>query len=363
MAIDVDRLQRASMSLSDVIVDPERWIGVLDDLAASLGAMGASLIPQSGSEGAMATASLRDCLQTYVRERWVEQDGESHRRARAINMRGAVALDHDLIDRDARFAPFFDDFMPRFDGKGWAGIGLRTGPDFWSLTLHRSPRQGPFEEAERVVLQQFSVRLNEVGSLAHLAGRVTLSTVATSFDQIGKAVVAIDQTGRFIHANATAQRLLDSSIQITGGRLMLGDRHAAAEYGRVISRVRGLREGKTLHAAPIIVRRENATPIMIRVLPVDGAAKTPFVSARALLLLNELSGPARNNWQAIGRAFGLTPAEARLAALLAAGSSLEDAGDALAITRETARSRIKSIFQKTDTHRQGQLVALLASLG
>lgn len=63
-----------------------------------------------------------------------------------------------------------------------------------------------------------------------------------------------------------------------------------------------------------------------------------------------------------GRAFALTPAEARLAALLATGCSLEDAGDALGITRETARSRIKAIFQKTDTNRQGQLVALLASL-
>jgi DNA-binding CsgD family transcriptional regulator len=362
VAFDVDRLQRASMNLSDVIADPSCWIGILDELAASLGAMGASLIPQSASEGAMTTASLRDCLQTYVSESWVEQDRESHRRARAITMRGEVALDRDLIDSNARYAPFFDDFMPRFDGKGWAGIGLRTGPDFWSLTLHRSPRQGPFEEAERAVLQQFSVRLNEVGSLAHLAGRVTLSTVATSFDQIGKAVIAIDQAGRFIHANATAQRLLDSSIQITGGRLMLRDRHAAAEYQRVISRLQGLREGRALRAAPIIVRRENATPLVIRFLSVDGAAKTPFVCARALLLLNELSRLGRNEWQVFGRAFGLTPAEARLAALLSGGTSLEEAGDTLGITRETARSRIKAVFQKTDTHRQGQLVALLASL-
>jgi DNA-binding CsgD family transcriptional regulator len=362
VAIDVDRLQRASMNLSDVIADPARWAGILEDLAISFGGMGAGLIPQSGSEGAIATASLRDCLQTYVSESWAEQDSESHRRARAINMRGEVALDSDLIDRGDRYVPFFDDFLPRFDGKGWAGIGLRTGPDFWSLTLHRSVSQGAFEEAERAILQQFSVRLHEVGSLAHLAGRVTLSAVANSFDQIAKSVVAIDQTGRFIHANATAQRLLGPSIHVAGGRLVLRDRHAAAEYERVINRLQRLREGKTLRAAPIIVRRENATPLVIRVLPVDGAAKSPFVCARALLLLSEVSGPGRTEWQVFGRAFGLTPAEARLAELLASGNSLEYAGDALGITRETARSRIKAIFQKTDTHRQGQLVALLASL-
>jgi DNA-binding CsgD family transcriptional regulator/PAS domain-containing protein len=362
VAIDIDRLQRASMNLSDVITDPARWTEILEDLATSFGAMGAGLIPQSGSEGALATASLRECLQTYVGESWAEQDSESHRRARAINMRGEVALDGDLIDRGDRYVPFFDDFLPRFDGKGWAGIGLRTGPDFWSLTLHRSLRQGAFEESERAILQQFSARLNEVGSLAHLAGRVTLAKVATSFDQIGKSVVAIDQTGRFIHANAAAERLLGASIHVAGGRLALRDRHAAAEYARVVNHLQGLREGKTLRAAPIIVRRENAPPLVIRVLPVDGAAKTPFVCARALLLLSEVSGPARNEWQVFSRAFGLTPAEARLAALLASGNSLEYAGDALGITRETARSRIKAIFQKTDTHRQGQLVALLASL-
>lgn len=362
MAIDVDALQRASMNLSDVIADPARWTGILEDLATSIGAMGAGLIPQSGSEGAMTTASLTECLQTYVGESWAEQDSESHRRARVINMRGEVALDSDLIGRDDRDVPFFKYFLPRFDAKGWAGIGLRAGSDFWSRTLHRSVRQGAFEEAERSVLKQFSVRLNEVGSLAHLAGRVTLSTVAKSFDQIGKSVVAIDQKGRFIHANAAAQRLLSTSIHVAGGRLVLRDRHAAAEYERVVNRLQGLREGKALRAAPIIVRRDNAAPLVIRVLPVDGVAKTPFVCARALLLLSEVSGPGKTDWQVFARAFGLTPAEARLAALLASGKSLEHAGDALGVTRETARSRIKSIFQKTDTHRQGQLVALLASL-
>ncbi|MDX3928613.1 MAG: hypothetical protein QHC90_22765 [Shinella sp.] len=259
----------------------------------------------------MATASLRDCLQAYVSESWTEQDSESHQRARAINMRGEVALDRDPIERYARYAPFFDDFMPRFDGKGWASIGLRTGPDFWSLTLHRSPRQGPFEETERAVLQQFSVRLNEVGSLAHLVGRVTLSTVATSFDQIGKAVVAIDQTGRFIHANATAQRLLSSSIQITDGRLMLRDRHAAAEYRRVISRLQGLREGRALRAAPdhcpagerdsardqVSARRRRGEDA-VRVHP------SPAAPPRAVRAGQERVA-------VFGRAFGLTPAEAR----------------------------------------------------
>jgi DNA-binding CsgD family transcriptional regulator len=362
MTIDISRLQHASVDLSKVIADPSCWTELLEEVVTATGAMGAGLIPPTASEGAMATAHLGECLETYVREGWFERDAASHRRAKILNMRGEVALDRDLTNTGGD-APFFDEFLPRFDGRWWAGIGIHSGPDFWSLTLHRSLRQGAFEQAERAVLQQFSLRLNEVASLAHLAGRVTLSTVANSFDQIGKAVVAIDAMGRLIHANAAAQQLLGTSIHIAGGRLAFRDRQAAAEYGKVIDRLTGLGPGKTLRAPPIVARRENAAPIVIRILPVDGEARSPFLSARALVLLSEIVAPARSDWQAFGRAFGLTPAEARLAALLATGQSLEKAAEALGVTRETARSRVKSIFQKTDTHRQGALVALLTSFG
>ncbi|MFN7102511.1 MAG: helix-turn-helix transcriptional regulator [Pseudorhizobium sp.] len=362
MTIDISRLQHASAKLSDVIADPSCWTQRLEDVATATGAMGAGLIPPTASEGAMATAHLGECLETYVREGWFERDAASHRRARILNMRGEVALDRDLTNAGGD-APFFDEFLPRFDGRWWAGIGFYSGPDLWSLTLHRSSRQGPFDQTERAILRQFSLRLNEVGSLAHLAGRVTLSAAANSFDQIGKAVVAIDAAGRFIHANTAAQRLLGASVHIAGGKLSFRDRQAAAEYDRVIDRLRALPKGKTLCAPPIVARRENAAPIVIRILPVDGEARSPFLCARALVLLSEIVAPAKSDWQTFSRAFGLTPAEARLAALLAVGESLETAAQALGVTRETARSRVKSIFQKTDTHRQGALVALLASFG
>jgi DNA-binding CsgD family transcriptional regulator len=62
------------------------------------------------------------------------------------------------------------------------------------------------------------------------------------------------------------------------------------------------------------------------------------------------------------RIFSLTPAEARLAALMVEGKSLEAAAEKLAVKRETARNQLKAIFAKTETNRQGQLVALLSSL-
>jgi len=58
-------------------------------------------------------------------------------------------------------------------------------------------------------------------------------------------------------------------------------------------------------------------------------------------------------------AFGLTDAEARLAALLAGGEELRSAAAQLKITYGTARTRLTEIFQKTETRRQGELIKLL----
>ena len=57
--------------------------------------------------------------------------------------------------------------------------------------------------------------------------------------------------------------------------------------------------------------------------------------------------------------FGLTPAEARLVLRLVAGDSLRSSAKELSIGYETARTTLKSIFQKTGTRRQAELVIVI----
>src|SRR5262245_31059116 len=57
--------------------------------------------------------------------------------------------------------------------------------------------------------------------------------------------------------------------------------------------------------------------------------------------------------------FGLTQAEARLALHLVAGETLRCTAVKLSITYETARSQLKSTFNKTRTHRQAELVIVI----
>jgi DNA-binding CsgD family transcriptional regulator len=59
--------------------------------------------------------------------------------------------------------------------------------------------------------------------------------------------------------------------------------------------------------------------------------------------------------------FGLTPSEARLALHLVAGETLRSAEATLSMTYETARTHLKSIFQKTGTCRQAELVVVIVT--
>ena len=58
----------------------------------------------------------------------------------------------------------------------------------------------------------------------------------------------------------------------------------------------------------------------------------------------------------------MTAAEARLAVRIGKGESLRAAADAEAVTYESARTRLKSIFTKTNSNRQAELALLVARI-
>src|SRR5690606_12680845 len=82
---------------------------------------------------------------------------------------------------------------------------------------------------------------------------------------------------------------------------------------------------------------------------------------QALVVIEPLvGGTLRLDADSLKLAFGLSAAETRLCELLANGRSLAEAADALRLSEGTVRQRAKAVFQKTGTHRQGQLIALVS---
>lgn len=104
------------------------------------------------------------------------------------------------------------------------------------------------------------------------------------------------------------------------------------------------------------------------VIPPHGPELTvahPEAHARALAAelfgfseLSEGSDPELTA-QVLQTRFGFTRAEARVVCKLAEGLSIKGIAEALDVSFETARTHAKRAMQKTDTHRQAELVSLV----
>ena len=62
-------------------------------------------------------------------------------------------------------------------------------------------------------------------------------------------------------------------------------------------------------------------------------------------------------------AFGLTPAETRIAIGISLGKSPAAVAQVNGVAVATVRAHLKSVFAKTRTHRQAELAALIGRMG
>ncbi|HXX03865.1 MAG TPA: helix-turn-helix transcriptional regulator, partial [Xanthobacteraceae bacterium] len=178
-----------------------------------------------------------------------------------------------------------------------------------------------------------------------------------------QAAIAVDRFGAVVDANGAVEEILDDHLYIDQGRrLCAPDAKAGALLQSLFEQLRLAPDDLPIAALPMIVRRGGKGPVVIRVLPVPGAASGPFGGARALLTLTAIEPKPGPDASVISDVFGLTRAESDIAALVAQGRSLAAIADGRGIARVTVRNQLRTIFAKTRTHRQSELVALLSRL-
>jgi DNA-binding CsgD family transcriptional regulator len=182
----------------------------------------------------------------------------------------------------------------------------------------------------------------------------------SALSAIQQAAIAIDHFGYVLEANGAAEALFDNDFYIRNRRLIISDSNSRRYFEALTQKLDTLPDTDALSGTePMVIRRGGKHPIIAKVLPVPAAARNAFHGARALLTFGPVGPKPRPNASLLSRAFGLTSAEAKLAATLADGTSLKEAAKELTISSQTARTQLKTVFMKTDTHRQSQLVALL----
>ncbi|WP_165690794.1 helix-turn-helix transcriptional regulator [Consotaella salsifontis] len=109
--------------------------------------------------------------------------------------------------------------------------------------------------------------------------------------------------------------------------------------------------------------------IVVARLPLDRAASptTPFDrfggDPLAVAFITELKGTSIVPRTVLESAFGLSPAEARVAVALAQGQTLGEIAKSSQLSRNTVRNQLAAVFEKTETRRQAELMRLIGKLG
>jgi len=215
-------------------------------------------------------------------------------------------------------------------------------------------------EEERI-LASFTGRLIEIAAVAGARGSNTSPTAALNAMRL--PAIALDQHGFVVDVNAAADAVFDHNIKIKDRRLFVRDPDARTLLKEATDQLKDHPHLNSLALEPVIVPRMEKLPVIVRIWPFDGPAHQPGQEVRALLTLNALGTKPGPSAEILAKTFRLTPSEAKVACVIARGAPPDIAARELKISRETARNQLKSVFAKTGTHRQSELVALLMQVG
>ncbi len=356
-------LALAVRHLDDVVADPRVWRTALDEVADVMGARGAMLLnPANQGMDMPFSADLAEALSIFVSEGWV--GSEPRRRVIPMLLRDGAAIEETVFTLDEiKTLPFYRDFSARVDLPWWGVVGFNDGTDRYGLSVLRSARQGALDRDDLANLKRFSQRLSDVATLSRAAGREGLASVGDVLGQLGLAAIAVDRFGLVLDWNRRADACFGDGFRIVSRTLRISDPAAAATYEGAAARLCWLLDGAPLGCEPFVVKRRTRPHLLVKMVPVSGSARMPFGGARALVLVS----PVATAGQAVEprllrQAFGLTPSEAGVAARLATGRSLREIAENSGLSVNTVRTHLRTIFEKTRTRRQGELVTLLGSL-
>ncbi|ESX80532.1 transcriptional regulator [Mesorhizobium sp. LSHC420B00] len=168
-------------------------------------------------------------------------------------------------------------------------------------------------------------------------------------DRIGCGYLVLNRERKVVEWNAAAQTTLERQGEAADTASGL-----TAALRRLIANVPGQFLPGSL--SWVVIRSRGDRPV---ILNENGVIAPDGTSIVALLDRDNRSGP---NPRTLQRMFGLTSAETHLALRLAQGDAPLEIARSWRLSRTTIRSQLASLFAKTETKRQAELVALLGRI-
>jgi DNA-binding CsgD family transcriptional regulator len=246
-----------------------------------------------------------------------------------------------------------------------------------NLCLFRTARQGEFGAVEVAAYERLAPHLCRAIALhlrvAEAEGerRALVGTLET----LPRAALLVDGAMRVLRSNQAGATLLAArdglqTDRAEGGALRARHPEETVALRRMVAAaVARSGPGQAADAAEHLCLSRPLParpPLIVAVLPLGAAGASsiglPPEAAALLLVTDPAQRPDPPSLPLLREAFGLTRAEAEVAARAGQGEEVARIAEALGITPGTTRLHLHRVFEKTGVHRQAELALVLARL-
>jgi DNA-binding CsgD family transcriptional regulator len=236
------------------------------------------------------------------------------------------------------------------------------------LFAARSATAGPFTADEVALLRrllpylQRSLRSGELLRRSQDVRRVATETL----DIIPIGVIQISRGGAMLAANHVAREIMALKDVLTVGRhgLEIERDGRRVRFRDLISdlMMRDHHNKRGLQMAFSVPRPHGRRPLSIAILPVQRPGENAgWEEPAAVIFVGDPDRKSEIDESRLRQLYGLTNAEARVAALLACGHRLDEIAEMLNVAYETTRKHLKKVLAKAATDRQAELVRMIVT--
>lgn len=363
-----DKLSPLLDLVYDAATDPNAWPALLGSL-------------RRATRSSVAVAYSKDPRRGGINHLWVDGLDEDFfpsmpyympqdewDRRRHLVAEGTAVLGEEVIsNRELSSKEVYADFLrPAGMARLCCAMGVNRADRVELLSAFRREADPEFGADELALMGALAPHLRRAFRIFDRFSTAAELIAADALDLLSFGAFVIDERRKVGLANRAGEALVRrGDLILRHGELRLSVHADQRAFEAAVAHAAQPRGGQPRAALIPVQRSSGAQPLRLWVLPLPrthrmfGQADSPRLAVFAVESDRPVAAPSH----LLRSAFGLSSAEARLALALANGSTLQEHADLQGVTVQTVRTQLQSIFDKTDSRRQPELVrALMAAL-
>lgn len=367
-----DRIDDIIGLLREAELDESVWSAasaLIDDVCGLRGndLLLAGIGPRGGVEVALRWLRLRGEPAPELARDYADNYAAIDERGLAIAREAPGALTHTeaLLPRDVRrSSAMYNEYLVPNSGENclntWVpGVnGLQMA---WSLVGPGGGDPGDWTNEQAQAIRALLPHVRQFVLVRHALAEARADGMRTAalLDTRRIGMLLLDRDGRIVEANDRARDTLgrNDGLTVRDSRLAAA---RPAEAGRLTGLLNEACRGRTGGSMPIT--RPPQPPLVVYATPMATAGELPRGARHAarVLLAEPFSAPPVNA-QRVSAALGLTPAQGRVVAALAAGGTVASIATATHRTEAAVRWHIREALGRLGLSRQADLVRVVLS--